>query len=336
MAEKNYKGHNGILGSRLIQDREVTAINGKTGETVGTFKAEPGSNVLKWREEADGTQLKFDIHNAEILDITDDDLTIDYMSSNPDYDGITPIWLYADPVIFDDETKAKFLTLPMSERPQFTVELIEKFYKARPEYNTFARRTIYEKPIELLNFFKSLTLEDFESCDIGNAAERFKLIQFRIETIEKTSTSGLVDTYTITLSNGNTSTFTVTNGQSFTVPQNAVVYYTGDEIPEGYEDTKAPPSGSGAEINDNVPTLSTTFSGVKIDTLVGRILTGTLTAGQTTLVLSDASIDSDTIIANIYVDTFGANPESITVATGSITLTFTAMVSDLSVKVRII
>ena len=157
-----------------------------------------------------------------------------------------------------------------------------------------------------------------------------------IETIEKTSTSGLVDTYTITLSNGNTSTFTVTNGQSFTVPQNAVVYYTGDEIPEGYEDTQAPPSGSGAEINDNVPTLSTTFSGVKIDTLVGRILTGTLTAGQTTLVLSDNSIDSDTIIANIYVDTFGANPESITVATGSITLTFTAMVSDLSVKVRII
>lgn len=193
MAEKNYKGHNGILGSRLIQDREVTAINSKTGETVGTFKAEPGSNVLKWREEADGTQLKFDIHNAEILDITDDDLTIDYMSSNPDYDGITPIWLYADPVIFDDETKAKFLTLPMSERPQFTVELIEKFYKARPEYNTFARRTIYEKPIELLNFFKSLTLEDFESCDIGNAAERFKLIQFRIETIEKRIADKIID-----------------------------------------------------------------------------------------------------------------------------------------------
>lgn len=31
--------------------------------------------------------------------------------------------------------------------------------------------------------------------------------------IAKTGTSGLVDTYTITLSNGNTKTFTVTNGQ---------------------------------------------------------------------------------------------------------------------------
>lgn len=35
-----------------------------------------------------------------------------------------------------------------------------------------------------------------------------------IQSIAKTSTSGLVDTYTVTLTNGNTSTFTVTNGKS--------------------------------------------------------------------------------------------------------------------------
>ena len=33
-----------------------------------------------------------------------------------------------------------------------------------------------------------------------------------IESIEKTSTSGLIDTYTITMTDGSTSTFTVTNG----------------------------------------------------------------------------------------------------------------------------
>lgn len=33
-----------------------------------------------------------------------------------------------------------------------------------------------------------------------------------IDTIEKTSTSGLVDTYTVTLTNGHTTTFEVTNG----------------------------------------------------------------------------------------------------------------------------
>lgn len=35
-----------------------------------------------------------------------------------------------------------------------------------------------------------------------------------VSKVEKTSTSGLVDTYTITLTNGNTSTFTVTNGKN--------------------------------------------------------------------------------------------------------------------------
>lgn len=39
-----------------------------------------------------------------------------------------------------------------------------------------------------------------------------------IVSIAKTSTVGLVDTYTITLSNGNTSTFTVTNGAEATLP----------------------------------------------------------------------------------------------------------------------
>ena len=38
-----------------------------------------------------------------------------------------------------------------------------------------------------------------------------------IASIEKTSTSGLVDTYTITYTDGDTDTFTVTNGSNATV-----------------------------------------------------------------------------------------------------------------------
>ena len=38
-----------------------------------------------------------------------------------------------------------------------------------------------------------------------------------ISSITKTGTSGLVDTYTITYTNGNTTTFTVTNGSDATV-----------------------------------------------------------------------------------------------------------------------
>lgn len=51
-----------------------------------------------------------------------------------------------------------------------------------------------------------------------------------IESIEKTSTSGLIDTYTVTLTNGDTTTFEVKNGedaQLYELPQNCVVGYDG-------------------------------------------------------------------------------------------------------------
>lgn len=186
MADKEYKSHNGILGSRLIQERELTLVDKETGESVGTFTAKRGSNALHWKDPAgDGTQLKFNIQDDGILDITDDDLTIDFMSSDPDYDGLTPIWLYADPVIFDEETKAEFLKLPISERPRFATYQIEKFYQEHIEYDIFARRTIYSQPEELLKLFKSLTPGDFETCKIGNAEQRYNELQERIARAEK-------------------------------------------------------------------------------------------------------------------------------------------------------
>ena len=59
---------------------------------------------------------------------------------------------------------------------------------------------------------------DFPSYDAGRGGfwwggNLFGRAGVSISSIEKTSSSGLVDTYTITYTNGNTSTFTVTNGQ---------------------------------------------------------------------------------------------------------------------------
>ena len=51
-----------------------------------------------------------------------------------------------------------------------------------------------------------------------------------IASIEKTATAGLIDTYTVTLTNGDTSTFEVKNGedaQLYELPQNCVVGYDG-------------------------------------------------------------------------------------------------------------
>lgn len=64
-----------------------------------------------------------------------------------------------------------------------------------------------------------------------------------IASIEKTATSGLQDTYTITLTNGETSTFVVMNGEdapSYEVPTGSVLYNDSAETPEGYEATTAP------------------------------------------------------------------------------------------------
>lgn len=63
-------------------------------------------------------------------------------------------------------------------------------------------------------------------------------------------------------------------------------------------------------------------------------VTGTLTAGNTNLTLSDNSILTTSTI-DIYTDTFGVNPTNVVVTTGSITLTFEAQQSDVSVKVRV-
>ena len=65
-----------------------------------------------------------------------------------------------------------------------------------------------------------------------------------IASIAKTSTSGLVDTYTITLTDGSTTTFDVTNGEDaayYEVPSGSVLYFdSSDPTPQGYEATVDP------------------------------------------------------------------------------------------------
>ena len=65
-------------------------------------------------------------------------------------------------------------------------------------------------------------------------------------------------------------------------------------------------------------------------------ITATLTAGQTSLVFSNAVITTNSTIEVFVNDAFyGVNPTAITLATGSVTLTFPAQASDMPVKVRV-
>ena len=62
--------------------------------------------------------------------------------------------------------------------------------------------------------------------------------------------------------------------------------------------------------------------------------TSTLLAGSTTLVLSDASITSTSTL-DVFTDVYGVSPTDMVASTGSVTLTFEAHESDLGVKVRV-
>ena len=81
--------------------------------------------------------------------------------------------------------------------------------------------------------------------------------------------------------------------------------------------------------------LNTTAKNVvgAINEVRGKILTGTLTAGNTSITFSDASITATSLI-EVYNDA-GVGWESISATTGSVTITFEAQSSDLAVEVII-
>lgn len=63
-------------------------------------------------------------------------------------------------------------------------------------------------------------------------------------------------------------------------------------------------------------------------------ITGTLTAGSTSITLSSNYITTSSTV-DFYTDKFGVNPINVTLSNGSITLTFEAQQSNLGVKVRV-
>jgi len=72
----------------------------------------------------------------------------------------------------------------------------------------------------------------------------------------------------------------------------------------------------------------------EISARVWKDLTGRLEIGFTSLTISDESITTNSTI-EVFTDVYGINPNSISVSTGSITLSFTAQEFTLNVKVRV-
>lgn len=72
-----------------------------------------------------------------------------------------------------------------------------------------------------------------------------------------------------------------------------------------------------------------------INTRLGKELTSTLTAGQTTLTFTDAGINSNTIVDNVLSSVRGLKYDNIEVLEGVLTLTFEPQATDISIKVVI-
>lgn len=70
----------------------------------------------------------------------------------------------------------------------------------------------------------------------------------------------------------------------------------------------------------------------KIDAYIE--LTGTLTAGETTITLTDSTITTDSTF-DFYTSIYGVSPTNVAVAAGSITLTFDAQKTNMNVEVRV-
>ena len=128
--------------------------------------------------------------------------------------------------------------------------------------------------------------------------------------------------------------------EALTINNDAVFPYSQEN---GGDDTsfKAPITQLGAKIAEgltfsNLTTQSKTLVGAINEAASGSYteVSETLTAGSTSLTLSDASITTTSTI-DIYTDTFGIQPTNAVVTSGQIVLTFLAQASDLEVKVRV-
>lgn len=80
------------------------------------------------------------------------------------------------------------------------------------------------------------------------------------------------------------------------------------------------------EVNNKIPSIAS----------VEEVQSGTLTAGQTSVVLTftDQTIGATTLI-DVYTGVYGVNPSSVAYTASTVTLTFAAQASDLAVAVKV-
>lgn len=186
--EESYTSHFKGTGEDLIDD---VVKNSRLGREAQIFitDMETGKPIFNLTT---GEQLSFEFSKEEIKTA---ELTAVY---EPEDERSTPRWIWHDPVIFDEESKQLFMKLSPEQRVRFTNDLMAKFYADRPEYDQFSRIHVYNHPLDLLQLFKSLSLDDFKACKISNAENKYRLLQHWIQNAEIAIEKRPIDTSSLT------------------------------------------------------------------------------------------------------------------------------------------
>lgn len=121
----------------------------------------------------------------KILDEGDDFTITDEEAMELERIQSEPPQLYYRNLLLDEETTKQFMSLPASERMAFFDRTLADFYNKNKEYRRFVNEEIYQDPMLLLDFFKSLTPEDFDAAGINSAATRYALLQNQIRDVER-------------------------------------------------------------------------------------------------------------------------------------------------------
>lgn len=88
-----------------------------------------------------------------------------------------------------------------------------------------------------------------------------------------------------------------------------------------------------ADVDDSIATSGNVWSAEKVKAVTGTVLSGTLTAGQTSITFTDSAITADSFV-EIFTNSYGVSPTAVDDTTaGTLILTFTARSADLGVKV---
>lgn len=89
------------------------------------------------------------------------------------------------------------------------------------------------------------------------------------------------------------------------------------------------------DVQEAIDELKADVDAIVVPTSSFEIVRGTLTAGQTSVILTASKSVAATALIDVFTDVYGLNPSAVSVSGAAVTLTFGVQASDVAVAVRI-